>query len=66
MYLRNKRGDIMKEIHTCCLCGCLFEGFGNNPYPLSEEGRCCDECNDKVIQARIEQLQIQKDNKEEK
>lgn len=56
----------MKEIHTCCLCGCLFDGFGNNPYPLSEEGRCCDECNDKVIQARIEQLQIQKDNKEEK
>lgn len=41
------------EKYTCCLCGKEFEGFGNNPYPLSEEGRCCDMCNDEVICARL-------------
>ena len=41
------------EKYTCCLCGKEFEGFGNNPYPLSEEGRCCNMCNDEVICARL-------------
>lgn len=55
----------MKEKHICCICGCEFEGYGNNPYPLvnDEEVRCCDECNWKVIEERINQI---KDNKEEK
>lgn len=55
----------MKEKHICCICGCEFEGYGNNPYPLvnDEEARCCDECNWKVIEARINQI---KDSKEEK
>ena len=57
----------MEEKHICCICGCHFEGFGNNPAPLSEEGRCCDKCNDKVIIARIAQLQSkEEENKEEK
>ena len=53
-----------KEEFTCCICGETCKGFGNNPYPLvKEEGaRCCDECNDQVIIARIEALV----NKEEK
>lgn len=43
-----------KEIHVCCICGKVFEGWGNNPYPMAEEGRCCDECNDTyVIPARL-------------
>ena len=38
----------------CVICGKEFEGWGNNPYPVKEEGRCCDECNEtKVIPARI-------------
>ena len=51
----------MKEKHICCICGCEFEGYGNNPSPLvnDEEARCCDECNWKVIEARINQI---KDN----
>lgn len=56
----------MKEKHICCVCGCEFEGYGNNPYPLvnDEEARCCDECNDAVvIPARIEALN--EDKKEE-
>jgi hypothetical protein len=42
--------------YKCCLCGETFTGYGNNPFPLSEnpEDRCCDTCNIlKVIPARI-------------
>lgn len=41
----------------CCICHKHFKGYGNNPYPVAEEGRCCDECNATiVIPARINQL----------
>jgi hypothetical protein len=43
----------MEEKQTCCICGCKFTGYGNNPFPLSNTGRCCDECNGKVIEVRI-------------
>lgn len=43
----------MEEKQTCCICGCEFTGYGNNPFPLSNTGRCCDECNGKVIKVRI-------------
>lgn len=38
----------------CSICGKEFEGYGNNPEPLMsyDEGRCCDECNAKVVQYR--------------
>ena len=29
----------------CCICQSTYEGYGNNPAPLKEEGRCCDFCN---------------------
>ena len=54
--------DIVKHVKTsidkvlnevCCICGEELKDFGNNPYPISDEGRCCDKCNDKVIEARI-------------
>ena len=38
----------------CCLCGLPYEQIGNNPEPLSETGRCCDACDEVVIQARID------------
>lgn len=41
----------------CCICGKSIEQFGNNPFPLCNkddyESRCCDFCNEMVIQARI-------------
>ena len=41
----------------CCICGEKFEGWGNNPWPVKEDGRCCDYCNDAVvIPARIMML----------
>lgn len=33
----------------CCICGKEFEGYGNNPYPVKYGGRCCDECNTKIV-----------------
>ena len=44
------------ENQVCCICGKKFSGYGNNPYPLKEDGRCCDECNNKVIIARLKQM----------
>ena len=42
---------------TCCICGKEFTGYGNNPSPVKEKGRCCDECNATVvIPKRLEQL----------
>ena len=41
----------------CCLCDEEIEGFGNNPDPVSEDGRCCDKCNaEKVLPARFLQM----------
>ena len=41
----------------CCLCGDIFEGYGNNPDPVTdlegryydEEDECCDNCNSTVV-----------------
>ena len=49
-------------VKTCCICGKTFEGWGNNPDPITdkdgnlfpESARCCDECNNEyVIPARL-------------
>ena len=41
----------------CCLCGCDYDEFGNNPFPLATEGKCCDKCNqEKVIKARFKAM----------
>jgi hypothetical protein len=40
----------------CCICGQTVKGWGNNPYPVSEnpDDRCCDVCNDtKVLPERL-------------
>lgn len=43
--------------YTCCICGDEFEGYGNNPAPYKESGKCCDACNRKfVIPARLAQI----------
>ena len=43
----------MRPEFTCVICGARCTGWGNNPWPISNEGECCDECNMKVIEARI-------------
>lgn len=43
-----------KEEEKCVLCDSVLETFGNNPAPLAESGKCCDNCNEtKVMSARI-------------
>ena len=38
----------------CVLCKNPFEEFGNNPWPLSYRGECCNHCNSyHVIPARL-------------
>lgn len=45
------------EIKICVLCKQKFTGYGNNPEPLSNKGKCCDKCNsEKVIPARLEMI----------
>lgn len=40
----------------CCICGKEFDGWGNDPWPIKDDGCCCDECNRQyVIPARIAQ-----------
>ena len=52
----------------CCLCDKKFVGYGNNPYPITNQGVCCDACNYlKVIPARMlmHQLAEKEDKKDE-
>jgi len=77
-YLYGKAGKEMyqriqdlKSKPTCCLCGNLCDcPYGHNPYPLAEDGKCCNSCNaSKVIPARMKGLintQLLKNNPEEK
>ena len=47
--------------YTCCICGKRYLGYGNNPYPCSdnENAKCCDICNVKyVIPLRIANLEF--------
>lgn len=40
---------------VCCICGEPLKGYGNNPAPYKESGKCCDACNRKfVIPARLQ------------
>ena len=45
--------EVEQETFTCVICKDDFRGFGNNPAPLHMEGRCCDECDNLVIQHRF-------------
>ena len=53
--MENKTTNSYPETGICCLCGGVYDHYGNNPWPLVEDdaARCCDRCNqDKVIPAR--------------
>lgn len=42
----------LSKAKVCSICYRQYEGFGNNASPINI-GRCCNECNDLVIRARI-------------
>jgi hypothetical protein len=37
-----------KKEGTCCICGASYSNYGHNAQPV-REGRCCDECQEKVV-----------------
>ncbi len=45
----------MPRLAVCCLCKTKDTvGYGNNPSPFKNKGKCCDECNlTKVLPARM-------------
>ena len=49
---------LRKPTHPiCCLCDKVCEcKYGNSPAPLATKGRCCNSCNQKVIEKRIESM----------
>ena len=55
MVFRNVFIIIIKNstMTDCVLCGDVVDGFGNNPYPLADGGKCCDSCNIDVGGARL-------------
>lgn len=52
---KDNNEESKEETKDCVLCPGLYEGYGHNPRPLANEGRCCDDCNKtQVIPARFE------------
>lgn len=45
--------DTFEIAQKCCICGKEFFGYGNNPWPLKPNGKCCDKCNIMVIKTRL-------------
>lgn len=51
-----------KETGICCICGKEYTHWGNNPYPIKEDGRCCDDCNFSVVlAARLDLMNKEQD-----
>ena len=47
------------KYYACVFCGDDVGQWGNNPNPVKDEGRCCDNCNlTIVIPARLWRLNI--------
>ena len=44
-------------VNSCVLCSEDYKGYGHNPWPLNGgRGRCCDNCNDYVLLARLARI----------
>ena len=57
---KDNNEESKEETKDCVLCPGLYEGYGHNPRPLANEGRCCDDCNwNKVVPYRFYQAVLQ-------
>lgn len=55
---------IIGDEFKCVICEQNSVGYGNNPAPVKDKGKCCDDCNHKkVIPARLEQISFNHKNK---
>ena len=47
------------EPEKCVICENDIKGYGNNPSPVKEEGKCCDRCNmNEVLPARLARIGV--------
>lgn len=54
---RKNKMSYSNKYFKCCICNGIFEGYGNNPSPIKENGRCCIFCNiEQVIPERLKRL----------
>lgn len=52
--MKIQKRDTMRLEYTCVLCKAKVQGWGNNPWPLASEGKCCEVCNLlQVLPARL-------------
>ena len=55
--LDNHFDDSNVDDGKCCICGEPLQGDGNNPWPVKDDGECCDKCNYAyVLPKRIENV----------
>ena len=55
-----KKVQTNKKEQVCSICGKPYTGYGNNAQPIND-GRCCDECNAKVvIPKRIQKITLRR------
>lgn len=57
--------DEMTKVKKCCICGCEFTGWGNNPWPVvkDEDSECCNDCDSMyVLPARLRDMFGDKNN----
>ena len=47
------------NLTVCVICGDSFRGLGSNPYPIKDKGRCCSQCDQKVIMVRLLKMKEQ-------
>lgn len=38
-----------RNYFDCAFCHKTFDGYGNNPWPVADSGRCCDMCNLEIV-----------------
>lgn len=61
----SKANEAMEKGGKCVICGKEIKGYGNNPAPVEDSGRCCDDCNKRVvIPARIKSITKKRANEE--
>lgn len=41
--------------NKCCFCKKDYGEFGNNPFPVKDKGRCCDDCDSEIVSVAREQ-----------
>lgn len=62
MFARGWKRDTEEDENVCVICGKHYEGYGNNAQPVAD-GRCCDECNIRVvIPARLKEISKKKND----